>query len=151
MEDGYQIVPLLPDHLPGVAELEKLCFSEPWSQKSLSMLTAAPGTGFAVISPLGEVLGYGGMLCVLDEGQITNIAVHPDARRCGIGKAILSALMEYAAQTNLREITLEVRSSNEGAHRLYRSAGFEVCGVRKKFYRMPTEDALLMRYEIADR
>lgn len=150
MEDGYRIVRLLPEHLPGVAELEKLCFSEPWSQNSLAMLTREPGMGMVALSLQGEVVGYGGMLCVLDEGQITNIAVHPLVRRQGIGKAILSALMKYAVQAELCELTLEVRASNEGARRLYASAGFEVCGIRKKFYRMPAEDALLMRYAVTD-
>lgn len=140
------------EHLPAVAELERLCFAEPWSEKSLSILTAPGGVGFVALSATGEICGYSGMLTVLDEGQITDIAVLPACRRCGIGGALVSDLLQFARDAALTEITLEVRVSNEAAIALYRRAGFFVCGERKNFYRMPVENAYLMKYTFpADR
>ena len=130
-------------HLSQIAELEALCFSEPWSEKSLELLLGELATGFACIRE-GHVLAYGGMLIAPDEGQITNVAVHPDARRGGLGRAIVDALIEEALERGLEQISLEVRESNLAAVTLYEKAGFTVAGKRKNFYRRPTEDALVM-------
>lgn len=134
------------EHLTAVAALERLCFAEPWSEKSLAMLTAPGGVGFVALSATGELCGYAGMLTVLDEGQITDVAVLPEYRRCGIGGALIAEILQFARQAALAEITLEVRVSNEAAIALYRRAGFFVCGERKNFYRMPVENAYLMKY-----
>ena len=88
--------------------------------------------------------GYGGLLTVLDEGQITNIAVHPNFRGMGVGKAILEKLIFESESRGIREISLEVRQSNLPAKALYQSYGFEIAGVRKGFYRHPAEDGLVM-------
>lgn len=123
--------------------LEVLCFSEPWSQKSLGLLTE--GDNFGVVAIDGDnLVAYGGMTCVLDEGAITNIATHPHARRQGFGRAVVRALLEEARKRGVRSVFLEVRESNEGAIALYRSEGFSDCGVRKNFYRHPTENAIQM-------
>ena len=134
---------LREEHLPEVAELERLCFSEPWSEKSLRMLTEQGGVG-AVLLLDGRVVAYGGMTTVLDEGAVTNIAVHPDARRRGFGRALTRYLLETVAQNGIRTVFLEVRESNGAARALYRSLGFVDCGVRKNFYRQPTESAIQM-------
>ncbi len=130
-------------HLSQIAELEALCFSEPWSEKSLELLLGESATGFVCVSE-GRVLAYGGMLIAPDEGQITNVAVHPDARREGLGRAIVDALIEEALERGLEQVSLEVRVSNLAAIALYERAGFTVEGKRKSFYRRPTEDALIM-------
>ena len=130
-------------HLSDVAEIERLCFAEPWSESSLSLLTRDGGVGFVVCQE-GRAVAYGGMLTVLDEGQITNVAVHPDARRRGYGRVITEALVAYAKRNGLCSISLEVRASNEAAIALYRACGFEICGRRRGFYRKPVEDALIM-------
>ena len=130
-------------HLPDVAELETLCFAEPWSESSLALLTREGGVAF-VVCEQGRAMAYGGMLTVLDEGQITNVAVHPDARRRGYGRVITESLLAYAKEHGLASISLEVRDSNEAAIALYRACGFEICGRRRGFYRKPTEDALIM-------
>lgn len=131
------------EHLEGVATLERLCFGEPWSAKALELLL---GDGaFAVVCTEGQdVLAYGGMLSVLDEGQVTNIAVHPDHRRCGLGRRVLEAMLEEAERRGLTEISLEVRASNHAAISLYEQAGFSAVGRRRSFYKQPTEDALVM-------
>ena len=130
--------------LDGVAELEKLCFSQPWSKSSLELLTKE-GIGVGMVcSKDGKVCAYGGMMCAVDEGQITNIATHPDFRRQGYGKAIVESLIKYAKYNGLDSISLEVRESNQAAISLYTKLGFKIEGKRKDFYRKPTEAALVM-------
>lgn len=133
-------------HVAGAVRLEKLCFSEPWSEKSLEMLLANGAVGFAV-EVNGEVAAYGGMLTVLDEGQITNVAVDPIHRRKGYGREIVSALLDYAEKNGIVSVSLEVRESNEAAIALYESFGFCRRGLRKNFYRDPTESAIVMVWE----
>lgn len=142
-----QIVKIGSEHLSGVAELERLCFSEPWSEKSLELLLRDGAVGFAVLED-GAVVAYGGMTYVLDEGQITNIATHPSARRKGFGARIVGALCDFARESGLREIFLEVRASNEGAIALYSQSGFLRVGERRGFYRAPLEDAIIMKINL---
>lgn len=133
------------EDLSGIAVLEELCFSEPWSEKSLGLLCEGDNFGVVICSE-GRAVAYGGMTCVLDEGSITNIATHPDCRRQGYGRRVVSALIEEAEKRGISEIFLEVRVSNSAAIALYVSEGFTACGVRKNFYRHPTEDAIQMKY-----
>ena len=131
--------------LPELAALEKVCFSTPWSEESLSILIADGNIGFYVRLD-GVVVGYGGMQCVLDEGQITDIAVHPEYRRRGIAAAILQAMIDHGRSIGLSVFFLEVRVSNQPAIALYRDRfGFEVLGTRRNFYQHPREDAWNMR------
>ena len=134
--------------IPGAAALEKLCFSSPWSESSLELLTKE-GIGIGMVCHSdGIACAYGGMLCVVDEGQITNIATHPDYRRKGYGRAIVEAFKKHAKYNGLDSISLEVRESNKAAVGLYTSLGFKVTGKRRGFYTKPTEDALIMVCEI---
>ena len=133
------------EHTDGVAELERLCFSEPWSAQSLLLLTR--DGNFGVVALLdGRVAAYGGMTCCLDEGSVTNIAVHPNFRRQGLGREILYAMLAEAEKRGIRSVFLEVRVSNEAAKGLYLSSGFSEIGRRKNFYRAPVEDGLAMAY-----
>ena len=140
----------IPSHLEGAAELEKLCFSNPWSAKSMELLTNdGIGVGYLCLTSSApntepSVAAYGGMLITVDEGQITNIAVHPDHRRKGMGAAILRTLIRHAKDAKLESISLEVRVSNTAAIKLYESFGFEQVGKRPGFYQKPTEDAYVM-------
>ncbi len=137
-----------PAHLGGAAELERLCFpAAPWSAQSLELLTnEGIGVGYLLTKPSGDgpVVAYGGLLITVDEGQVTNIAVHPDYRRRGYGTAILRALLRHAKDAKLESVSLEVRPSNTPAVDMYRAAGFCEVGRRKNFYTKPTEDALVM-------
>lgn len=140
------ILPIAPEYLAGVSKLERLCFpNEPWSEQSLLVLCREHGTGFVALSEEGAVLAYVGMTYAADEGSITNVATHPDTRRQGLGRAVVSALLTQAKALGLANVYLEVRVSNEAAIALYRSLGFEEIGRRRHFYRQPTEDALLMK------
>ena len=143
-EETYCILPLAEEHLEEVAHLESLCFSEPWSVASLRFLLSEAACGVVALSPAGRVLGYGGMVIAPDEGQITNVAVHPDSRRMGVGRAVTEALAAEAHRRSLPSVSLEVRASNLPAVALYESLGYAVAGKRRNFYRHPTEDALVM-------
>ncbi len=131
-------------HIEGTAELERLCFSSPWSADALTLLTREGGLGIAVCEG-DAVLAYGGMLCVLDEGQITNIATHPNFRHRGYASMVLQELCAEAEKRGIKNIFLEVRCSNSAAIELYLKYGFECTGVRRGFYSSPREDAYVMQ------
>ena len=131
-------------HLLQVAELEAVCFADPWSEKALELLVGNEAYG-AVCLQNGRVMAYGGVLWAPFEGQITNIATHPDARRCGMGAAVLEHLVEVAkARPDCEQLFLEARVSNIPAISLYECYGFKKMGLRRGFYKHPTEDAYVM-------
>jgi len=139
---------LADEHLDGVAEIERVCFSSPWSRQSLELLTRE-GIGMGMVCRAdGKIVAYGGMLCVVDEGQITNVATLPEYRGQGYGRAIVEALKKHAKSNKIDVITLEVRESNRPAISLYTSLDFKVTGKRKDFYVKPTESALIMECKI---
>lgn len=136
------VIPMEERHLAALAEIEKACFHAPWSA---AMLREELGKGiFLVAEQDGAAVGYVGCQTVLDEGYITNVAVSPDCRRQGVGRALVAALKARAAQAGLAFVTLEARASNAPAIALYEGAGFRRVGVRRNFYTAPTEDAVLM-------
>ena len=131
-------------HLAALAEIEKVCFHAPWSA---DMLREELGKGlFLVAERDGVAVGYVGCQTVLDEGYITNVAVSPDCRRQGVGRALIGTLVSHAGAQGLAFVTLEARTSNMPAIALYENAGFQKVGVRKNFYTAPVEDALLMTF-----
>lgn len=134
---------LTAKHLEQVAELEQLCFADPWSEKALELLTNDGAYG-AVCLQDGRVMSYGGVLWAPGEGQITNIATHPDARRQGMGAAILEHLIKVAKSRGCEQLSLEARVSNNPAIALYERYGFVKMGLRRGFYKHPTEDAYVM-------
>ena len=140
---GYRIEPILAEHLSDVARLERLCFAQPWSERSLELLLTDAATGFVCLWD-GCAVAYGGMLLAPDEGQITNIAVDPDHRRRGLGMLLMERLEEAARARGLLQIALEVRASNNAAIALYERTGYTVAGRRPNFYTSPREDALVM-------
>ncbi len=130
-------------HISAVAEIEAVCFGSPWSETSLRLLLEDTAVGFAVCEN-GRAVAYGGMLTVLDEGQITNVAVLPECRGRGYARAVMKALEEYALEKGIKLLSLEVRESNSAAMALYDSLGFERAGLRKGFYSRPVESAVVM-------
>lgn len=138
------VLPLKPAMLLHVAAIERAVFSHPWSEQSLQLLCGDTAFGFAVTENDVPV-AYGGMLTVLDEGQITNIATLPECRRRGYAAAVVAALLEEARSRKLAFVTLEVRETNAPAIALYEKFGFAVVGRRKNFYTEPTEAALVMQ------
>lgn len=139
----FEIKKIEPSMLGSVSALEAECFSCPWSESSLSLLCGDGAVGFVALE--GErVLAYGGMITVLDEGQITNIATSIAARRRGCASAVLDALLEYGAEHGICSYSLEVRQSNLAAIGLYEKHGFCRVGLRKNFYSQPVENAIVM-------
>jgi len=129
-----------------IARIEKLCFSVPWSEKALSDTMQREDSLFLAAYEDGSLVGYVGSYFCLPEGYITNVAVSPDYRRRGIGRALVEELIAEGKSLSLEFLTLEVRESNSAAIALYSSLGFERVGRRPRFYSMPEEAAILMTY-----
>lgn len=142
-----KIVEMNPTHVAQVAELEKLCFSEPWSEKSVASELENELSLWLIAEENGVVLGYVGSQTVLDETDMMNVAVHPDHRRLGIAAALITELVSQLKKRGSRCLKLEVRVSNEGAIALYETLGFVKLGLRKNYYRNPKEDALILGKE----
>ena len=130
--------------LDAVAELEKECFSVPWSRKSIADELTNDTAHFFVAKRFGSVIGYIGTNIIADECYITNVAVTQKERRQGVAQALLEKAEETAKEHNCRFITLEVRPSNEAAISLYSGQGYKQCGLRKNYYTAPDEDGLIM-------
>ena len=141
----YVIVDAAPEHIPQIEALEKQCFSMPWTAEQLdSQRKDAQHEFIAAVTPDGTVLGYVGMMYVLDEGYISNVAVGRDYRRQGIADALIERLCGICRERALTFVTLEVRAGNAPAVALYEKHGFRAVGLRKNYYERPREDALLM-------
>ena len=145
---GIAIVPMHPDHLDSLADLESLAFSTPWSYDALAEELQNPLAVFLVAEDVDaeSAVGYLGMHHILDEGFIANLAVHPAYRRQGIARSLLREAQEYAEAHELARLTLEVRASNVPAIALYEGMGFTRDGIRPGFYDSPKEDAAIYSY-----
>ncbi len=130
--------------LPQIQRIEQQSFSVPWTEQMLRMQLQPDSHVFLTAEAEGGVVGYIGMMYVLDEGDISNVAVHPDVRRRGVADALLDALQARARALLLSFLTLEVRQSNAPAVALYEKHGYRIAGRRRNYYEKPTEDALLM-------
>ena len=132
-------------HLEALEALEQACFSLPWTRDMLlSQLPDENHEFLAAEDESGKLLGYVGMMCVLDEGYISNVAVDPACRRQGIGDLLIRELLARAEKRDLSFVTLEVREHNAPAIALYRKHGFSPVGLRKNYYEAPVENAILM-------
>ena len=145
--DMITIEKMSREHLSEVASIEEMSFSLPWSLESLELMLTEQASALVALED-GRVLGYVGMMCVLDEGQIINVAVHPDARRRGVGRRLMEAAEAYAKERGIVFLSLEVRESNIAARSLYSSLGWEEQGIRKGFYSHPVENACVMTKSI---
>ena len=134
-------------HVAAVAELEKLCFSDPWSENSVASELNNKLSLWLVAEEEDRVAGYIGSQTVCNETDMMNVAVHPDFRRRGIADALICALVEELKAMESTCLTLEVRASNAPAIALYEKLGFSEIGRRKNYYRNPKEDALILRKE----
>ena len=148
---NVRIVPMTADHLEQVAELERICFSTPWSRNMLAEELDNLLSAFLVaLDDSGRVVGYAGLQVILDEGYITNIAVRPECRRRGVAAKLLQVFLDFGQANRLSFLTLEVRASNYDAIALYGSRGFRSMGRRKNYYEHPREDAIIMTREFTD-
>lgn len=140
----FLLRPLVRADLPAAAELERACFSHPWTEEQLAAdLENDLLTLLAACSPEGGLLGYAEVRTILDEGTLERIAVAPRYRRRGAAEALLRRLIEDG-RGRLAFLTLEVRAGNAPAVGLYTKLGFREAGRRKNYYREEGEDALLL-------
>lgn len=139
-----QIELMNKSHIDGIMEIEKDSFAIPWSRASVEKELSNNLAIYVVAVENEKVMGYGGMWHVVNEGHITNIAVHKDYRRRGIGNIIVNKLIEIAEKKEMIGLTLEVRKSNVPALELYRKNGFKLEGIRPEYYEDNKEDAYIM-------
>ena len=139
---------MLPADVPQIAALERLCFSDPWSEGSVAGELENELSLWLVAGEDGVVLGYVGSQSVPPDCDILNLAVAPGARRRHIGRQLLQALLDALHRRGIERVFLEVRPTNAPARALYAAFGFEEVGRRKGYYVNPVEDALILRKEL---
>jgi ribosomal-protein-alanine N-acetyltransferase len=127
-----------------LAAIDAVCFTDPWRETAFREALAGEGYTFLAWEDNGTLIGYAGMLTVLDTADITNVAILPEYRRRGLAKDLFAALTDAARSKGVTRLQLEVRESNTAARALYESLGFAVDGKRKHYYKKPDEDAILM-------
>lgn len=132
--------------LGDVLEVSSLSLKESWSKESFKKELCNPLAKYLVAKENDKVIGFAGVWTIVDEGHITNIAVHPDFRKKGIGSTLLSSLIEHCKNWGCPSLTLEVRASNTPAQQLYKKYNFKEEGIRKKYYKDNNEDAIIMWY-----
>lgn len=142
-----EIVKMTDVHVSQIGELEKRCFCDPWSEKSIAAELQNPLSLWLVAVDGQKVLGYVGSQSVLGEADMMNVAVDPDFRRRYIGQKLIEQLVNLLGEAGVHSLSLEVRVTNESAIALYEKLGFVQVGRRPNYYRNPKEDALILRKE----
>ncbi len=127
-----------------LSRLDEKCFSSPWSESSFLSEASNPLAQYVIAKTDEKIIGYAGFWQVVDEGQITNIAVLEEYRRRKVAQQMLEILMEKARKMQISVLSLEVRESNLPAINLYEKFDFKKVGIRKDYYKNPTENAVLM-------
>ena len=150
IQNAVSIREMTEEDIKEIAELEKECFSEPWSENSLRDELTNETARFFVLRDSEKLLGYIGANNICNEVYITNVAVNSKCRGKGYGKILVKHLIKQSEAERAFFITLEVRKSNENAIKLYEKCGFKLIGERKNFYSKPTEDALIYTYYIEE-
>ncbi len=141
--------PARESDLPDILAIERASFTDPWSRGSFATLLEQPRVYFAVALDAGVLLGYTVAWFVLDEAELANVAVLPDARGRGVGTLLLEGALAAAVTRGSESMYLEVRASNVSALALYTSHGFVEISRRKSYYKHPVEDALVLRRSLA--
>lgn len=141
---SYRIESMNSSHVKGIFEVSKLSLAESWNIESIEKELSNKLAKYLVALDGNKVIGFVGMWIVFDEGDITNIAVHPDYRKQGAGNLLMDSLIALCKESNITSLTLEVRESNLPAQNLYKKHKFTEEGVRKNFYDNPKENAIIM-------
>jgi ribosomal-protein-alanine N-acetyltransferase len=149
-EVRLQLRSLGPGDLPRIMEIERVSFSVPWQRNTFDSLFRRNDTDLVGAERDGVLVGYAVCWTILDEAELGNVAVAPEARACGVADTLVRAVLERIRQRGARACFLEVRESNLAAQRLYRRRGFEVVGRRRAYYSRPVEDALVMRLHLGE-
>ena len=141
---SYKIESMNVSHVEGIFEVSKLSLPEAWNIESIEKELSNKLAKYLVALDGNTVIGFVGMWIVFDEGDITNIAVHPAYRKQGIGNLLMNSLIALCKENNITSLTLEVRESNLPAQNLYKKHEFTEEGIRKNFYDNPKENAIIM-------
>jgi len=141
---NIEIRKMKPEDIDGIASVEALSFTNPWTKQMFLDELKNPLALYYVAACGRKIVAYAGLWVIADEGHITNIAVDPSCRRQHIASAMMQRILEVADEHGLRALTLEVRAGNHPAISLYRKFGFQVEGRRKAYYSDNNEDALIM-------
>lgn len=147
--ENVEIRRMTAEDVPAVAELESRCFTDAWSEDIFEESLLFTNQIFFVLTEENQLVGYCGLMTVLDEGQILNIAVDESCRRKGYGRLLMNAMFKYGAEQGISLYTLEVRESNVAAQKMYESFGFHETGRRKNYYTEPVETAILMDMSVS--
>ena len=148
MDDRCRIRASAPADAVRIAELERACFPDPWSAAGIREVLEAPQCLGCVAELNGIVVGYALARWVAGTGEILNLAVEPAHRRRGIAGDLLGGMLAALTGQGVQEVFLEVRESNAAARSLYQSRGFRLAGMRRAYYRLPVEDALVLRLSL---
>jgi ribosomal-protein-alanine N-acetyltransferase len=145
LPSGISIRPLRPEDIDAVVSIESEAFSTPWSPETFSGLIGRDAVELLVMvdQDVG-VIGYAVLWCILDQGELANLALATSRRGEGLGGLLLTHVLQVAESRGVEKLFLEVRASNRRAVDLYRAQGFEEVGVRRGYYDKPLEDALVM-------
>ena len=130
--------------LDALMAIEERAFADPWRREMMVSSFSCGNVRLFTAEEEGRVLGYLFLMEIPPEGEILNLAVDPACRRRGLGDRLMEAALAYAREQGIDTLFLEVRESNLAARGLYQKAGFEAVGKRKRYYRYPTEDAVIM-------
>lgn len=144
MKNKIEFEAMNMSHISSIAEIERQCFSKPWSENAIAAELSNDTAYFYVAKAGGETVGYIGMHCAADECYVANVGVAQNYRGEGIGSSLVNYAIERAREMKMSFISLEVRPSNETAVKIYERFGFERVGLRKNFYSEPKEDGLIM-------
>lgn len=142
------IVPMAQRHIAAVAALEAICFSDPWSERSVASELENPLSLWLIAEQDGAAVGYIGSQTVIDESDMMNVAVSPDCRRQGIAQLLIETLCAELSKRGSNSLALEVRQSNAPAIALYEKLGFTLAGVRPNYYHNPRENALILKKKL---
>ena len=142
---GISIRPLVAEDIDAVVAIEREAFTTPWQPETFAGLIERDAVELTVMADdAGTIVGYSVLWCILDQGELANIAITPDWRGGGLGAHLLEHVLGVAAEKGVETVLLEVRASNEAALGLYRRFGFVEAGRRANYYEQPREDALVM-------
>lgn len=141
---SIEIIPFNEDYIEDIFKISSMSFITPWSYESVEDELKNKFARYVVAKKDGVVIGFGGVWLILDEGHITNIAIHPEYRGIGAGDMIVEALIEICRMEGIASMTLEVRKSNKVAQNLYKKHGFIEAGIRKNYYADTKEDGIIM-------
>ena len=144
-----KIIPTQKAHLDEICAIENVCFSSPWSKNSFAFgLDNSQTQSYYTAISENKVVGYICIFHLFEEGELLNIAIHPDYRKLGIGQKLIDKMFDILKEKGIERVTLEVRDSNIPARKLYTKNGFSQFAVRKNYYTKPLEDGIIMEKHI---